>query len=136
MGEHFSDTRELVKCDKPSDSFAKHFATHFNENENEGITRGDARNITENEILWQGKPIPSVKTFKKLNCDLCSRERMEIHKAMKIDKRNNANFLINSLNEVCGACGHNPKFHGHCSVTPKSADDIIVQKMSTNKENF
>ena len=62
MNQHFVDTKDPVKNGELSDSFAKHFAMRFNENE--GITRGDARNIAKVEILWQGKPIPSVKTFK------------------------------------------------------------------------
>ena len=110
MNTHFSETKELVNEDKLSDSFAKHFAAHFNENER--ITRGDVRDMTKIEILWQRKPISSLKTFKKLNCNLCTRERIEIYKAMKNDKENNTNFLINSLNEVHGTCRHNPSFIG------------------------
>ena len=70
-----------------------------------------------------------------MNCDLCARERIEIHKAMKNDKENDTNFLINSLNEVHGACRHNPKFHRYCSIAPKSVDDVIVQKKLMNDEN-
>ena len=133
MNAHFSETKDLVNDDELSDSFAKHFATHFDENN--GITRGDVRNITKVEILWQGKPISSVKTFKKLNCNLCNRERLEIYKSMKNDKENNTNFLINSLNELYGACRHNPKFHRYCPIIPKSADDAILQKKLLNDSN-
>ena len=77
INAHFSKTKQLVNDDNAlSDSFAKHFAGHFNENER--ITRGDVRNMTKIEILWQGKPISSIKTFKKMNCNLCARERIEI----------------------------------------------------------
>ena len=133
MNTHFSETKQLVNDNMLSDSFAKHFAGHFNNNER--IARGDVRNITKIEILWQGKPISSIKTFKKLNCNLCTRERIEIYKAMKRDKENNTNFLINSLNEVYGACRHNPKFHRYCSIIPKSADDVILQKKLDDNEN-
>ena len=47
---------------------------------------------------------------------------------MKKDKEDNTNFLINSLNEVYGACRHNPKFHRYCTIIPKSADEAIEQK--------
>ena len=133
MNAHFSETKQLVNNDVFSDSFAKHFATHFNDGEK--ITRGDVRNITKLEILWQGEPMSSIKTFKKLNCNLCAKERIEICKAMKKDKEDKTNFLINSLNEVCGACRHNPKFHRYCTITPKSADEAIEQKKLVDEKN-
>ena len=112
MNTHFSETEDLINNGKLSDSFAKHFATHFknnnddnnnnndnDNNNNENVSRGDIRNITTVEILWQGKPMSSIKTFKKLNCSLCARERLEIYKAMKKEKQNDTNCLMNSLNE-------------------------------------
>ena len=83
------------------------------------------RNISDVEIIWQGNPISSVKTFKNLNCNLCTRERLEIYKAIKLNKKNNTNFLINSLNEIYGGCRHNPKFHRICNICPQSADDAV-----------
>ena len=73
MNAHFNETKQLVNDNILSDSFAKHFAGHFVNNER--IARGDVRNITKIEILWQGKPISSIKTFKKLNCNLCTKEK-------------------------------------------------------------
>ena len=120
MNAHFSETKDLANNNKQSDSFAKHFASHFKDKE---IARGDVRKITSVDILWQGKPISCVKTFKKLNCSLCTRERLEIYQAMKKEKENNTNLLINSLNELYGACRHNPRFHRYCTIIPQSADD-------------
>ena len=128
MNTHFSEAKDLNNNDKLSDSFAKHFASHFNKNEE--ITRGDVRNITEIEILWQGKPISSIKTFKKLNCSLCTRERIEIYNAIKQDKKNNTNFLINSSSELYGACRHIPRFHRYCHIIPQSADEAIEAENS------
>ena len=90
------------------------------------MSRGDVRDIANVEIIWQGKPISSIKTFKTLNCSSCTRERLEIYKAMKLDKKNKSNFLIDSLNELCGGCRHNPKFHGHCHICTQSADEAIA----------
>ena len=130
MNQHFADTKNLVNNGNFSDSFAKHFASHFNNDDDEdGITRGDVRNIPNTEILWQGNPISSVKTFKNLNCSLCTRERLEIYKAMKSDKKNNTNFLINSLNELYGGCRHIPRFHGFCYICPRSADEAKTEKL-------
>ena len=54
---------------------------------------------------------------------------------MKKDEEDKTNFLINSLNEVCGACRHNPKFHGCCTIAPKSADEAIEQKKLVDEKN-
>ena len=103
MNQHFVETKDLVNNEKFSDSFAKHFALHFKDDDN-NISRGDARNVTNVEIIWQGNPISCVKTFKNLNCSLCTSERLEIYKAMKVDKKNQSNLLINSLSELHGGC--------------------------------
>ena len=116
MNQHFADTKDLVNNEKFSDSFAKHFASHFKDKNN--ISRGDVRNITNVEIICQGNLISSVKTFKNLNCSLCTRERLEIYEAMKVDKKNQSNPLINSSNELHGGCRHNPKFHRFCCICP------------------
>ena len=108
----------------------QHFASYFKNNEgNNSITKGDVRSITNIEILWQGKPISTVKTFKNLNCSLCTRERLEIYKAMKLNKKNNTNFLINTLNELYGGCRHVPKFHRFCHICPKRADEAKAEKL-------
>ena len=107
-----------------SDSFAEHFASHF-PNDNH-VNGNGVRDIINTEMIWQGNPISSVKTFKNLSCSLCAKERLEIHKATKSNKKNNANFLINSSNELCGGCGHIPRFHGFCNVCPQSADEAIT----------
>ena len=71
------------------DSFAKHFSKHFRNdglNKNDQISSKDVREITRVSILWQGNPISSMKTFGKINCNLCMMERLEIIKAMREDK--------------------------------------------------
>ena len=90
MTQHFAKTEDLINDDKLSDSFAKHFASHFKDKKH--ISRGDVRNIANVEIIWQGNPISSIKTFKNMNCSLCTKERLEIYKAMKSDKKNQSNL--------------------------------------------
>ena len=124
MNQHFSETKDSVNNNELSDSFAKHFASHF-PNENH-IDRNDVRDTTNMEIIWQGNPISGVETFKNLNCSLCTRERLEIHKAMKLNEKNNTDFLINSSNELCGGCRHLPSFHGFCDTCHQSADEAIA----------
>ena len=79
MEKHFNDVKKLVEKGEKSNSFANHFAEHF-EPESK-VTASMVREITSTRILWQGNPINCMKTFKKLNCTLCSNERMEIVKA-------------------------------------------------------
>ena len=59
------------------------------------------------QILWQANPISCMKTFGKLNCALCMRERVEILRAYyqqektKLIKQQNGNFWsLSSQNEV------------------------------------
>ena len=54
MKQHFTDTEDLINNDELSDSFAKHFASHFQDKKH--MSRGDVRNITNVEIIWQGNP--------------------------------------------------------------------------------
>ena len=96
------------------------------------MSRGDVRNITNVEITWQGNPTSSIKTFKNLNCNLCTKEHLEIYKAMKLDCKNNSKLLINSLNELYGGCRHNPKFHRYCNICPESADEAIAAEKLKN----
>ena len=97
-----------------SDSFAKHFSKHFRNDKpdkNDQISSKDVREITRVSILWQGNPISSMKTFGRVNCNLCMMERLEILKAERIDRLKGEGKLINSSNEFYGACRHRTKFH-------------------------
>ena len=85
-------------------------------------------------ILWQGKPISNMKTFGKLNCTLCMRERMELLKAKNLDKMRKNKYLINSSTEVYGACRHKPKFHRFAISKTSSTDEglTLSPKRSAN----
>ena len=41
------------------------YGGYNNDDDDNNITRGDVRNITNVEILWEGNPISSVKNFQK-----------------------------------------------------------------------
>jgi len=62
-----------------------------------------------------------VKTFATKNCALCAKERLEILK----QSRSNPQLLVNSNNEICGACRHRPRFHRCAKQTTPSADESI-----------
>ena len=98
---------------KTSDSFAKHFAQHH-KNRQTKLTIGAARKQVSVSILWQGNAISCNKSFGKLACSLCMKERILILKY----SRENPNLIINSNSEFYGACRHKPKFHRYATTTP------------------
>ena len=106
MTQHLNEICSLVNNEKTSDSFAKHMATHFNDRTNK-LTAGEARKHVTVSIAWQGKPISCNKSFGKLNCSLCMKERLEI---LRISNHDPA-MIINSSAEFYGACRHKPRFH-------------------------
>jgi hypothetical protein len=59
------------------------------------------------EILWQGNPLATVKTFGTSACKPCAKERLAILKLT----RSTPHLAINKCNEINGACRHNPGFH-------------------------
>ena len=119
MTQHLNEICALVNKDKTSDSFAKYFATHF-QNRQAKLTAGEACKYVEVSILWQGKPISCNKSFGKLNCYLCMKERLEILKLSRYDPA----IIINNSLEFYGACRHRPRFHRYpTNCTPHSTDD-------------
>ena len=109
----------LLNKDKTSYSFAKHFASHHH-NRQTRFTAGEARKHLEVSILWQGKPIPCNKSFGRLNCSLCMKERLIILKLSRLDPSS----IINSSTEFYDTCRHKSRLHRYPSnCTPHSTDD-------------
>jgi GIY-YIG catalytic domain len=133
MQQHFNDVKKLHQLGVKSDSYAKHFATQFSNFNN--LTPSLQRGSINCEILWQGNPINVVKTFGTPKCALCNKERLEILK----QARKNPESLINSCNEIYGACRHKPKFHRYKSRNPstdESTNDERVTQTKTNTSNY
>ena len=107
QGQHLSDVKRLLLKGEKSDSFAAHFADHFHKGTK--VTNDELRRTMEYKIIWQANPISCMKTFGKLNCSLCMRERIEILRAF--DQADNEYLVINSNNEIFGACRHKTRFH-------------------------
>ena len=105
-----------------SDSFAKHFASHFKAGQK--ITTKDVRSKVSMEILWKGNPISYYKSFGKINCSLCMKERLEIFKALK--EKGNSKKVINSNNELYGACRHKPRFHRYLNYNSSTDDGRTI----------
>jgi len=121
MQQHFNEVQKLVKLGEKLDPYTKHFATQFYDtnpspvNQHGGITCS---------IIWQDNPISVVKTFATKNCDMCAKERIAILK----QSRSNPHLLINSNNEIYGACGHRQRFHRYVKQTTPSNDGSINDK--------
>jgi hypothetical protein len=126
QGQHLNDVRKLVLKGESSDSFADHFCRHCEDDVRPSNDK--LRRLMKFQILWQGNPISCMKTFGKLNCALCMRERVEILRAHQQEK----DKLINSNKEIFGACRHKTKFHRFLrenrTVKPTSTDDGVSQK--------
>ena len=114
INQHLGEVCKLVNTGKTSDSFAKHFAQHHTSRRESKLTIGEARKDVTVTILWQGNPITCNKSFGKMKCSLCMKERIKILQY----SRENPNLIINSSSEFYGACRHKPKFHRYAITTP------------------
>ena len=123
MNGHFGEVRDKINHNAPADTFASYCADKLTaEEENRRVKVGDARNLVKSvDILWQGNPISTVKSFHSLTCRLCSKERLFIHKArLKEDASDGPSKLLNSCSEIYGACRHIPRFHRYQRYDPST----------------
>ena len=81
---------------------------------------------------WQGNSISCMKTFGKLNCKLCMKERINTLKM----SQENPERLINSCGKIYGACRHRTRFHRFIREGNYSTDDAITQKKVSNVCNL
>ena len=136
MTQHFAETRNLVSAGKTSDSFAKHFASVCLD-ENKGkkkVSNKDVRELVEMSILWYGNPISCHKSFGKLSCRLCMKERILILEEMRKCKESGKKYLINSASELYGSCRHRPSFHRY-SVTASTDEGLSSPKKSVSESS-
>ena len=102
---------------KASDSFTRHFVEGFTTDAK--ITRKEVREKIDAEVLWKGRAISCMKSFGKLSCNLCMKERLQILTHLcKYPK-----LTINSNHELYGACRHKMKFHRYENSIFFSADE-------------
>ena len=81
----------------------------------------------EVSIEWQGNPISCNKSFGKLNCTLCMKERLIILE----HSRKNPTTIINTSSEFYGACRHKPRFHRYPKklYNPSTDDERSSEKV-------
>ena len=132
INQHLGEVCKLVNTGQTSDSFARHFAKHHNiqrtkidksrtrvEERKTKLTIGEARSKVKVTILWQGNAISCNKSFGKLSCSLCMKERILILKYA----RDNPNLIINTNSEFYDVCRHKNKFHRYAATPTPSTDD-------------
>ena len=93
--------------------------SQYHRNRQTKLTIGEARKNVSVTILRQGNPISCNKSFGKLKCSLCMKERLKILSY----SRDNPNLIINSNSEFYGACRHKPKFHRYAKTSPSTDDE-------------
>jgi len=118
MGQHFSETRRQINTSKSSDSFSAHFSSHFQRNDT-SINVQHIRRIVNMKILWQGNAISCMKSFCTNGCSLCMKERLTILDMMK----KQPDMIINTNNELFGACRHKTRFHKYTNTNNPRTDD-------------
>jgi len=118
MNQLFSETAKLINHSSKSDSFANHFAEHF-KGVVQDVTVHTVRKMVKMEVVWQGNAISCVKSFGKLSCSLCMKERLSILKMGKDEP----DKLINSWSEIYGACRHKTRFHRYTKNRLPSTDE-------------
>ena len=96
----------------------------------------DVRKIVRVETLWQGRAISCMKTFGKVSCRLCMQERLEIHKAILKEKKNQTFNLLNSAHELYGACRHKTQFHRFEPLQPLNADEELTGSENSEDKNI
>ena len=68
----------------------------------EDVDRDHVRAMVEHEVVWVGNRISAAKSFGKRTCRLCMKERLAILELSETNPKK----MINSRNELYGACRH------------------------------
>ena len=104
MNLHNQKFRRIANQVRTLDSYAEHFAALCPA---KLATVKHIRSLMPVKVLWEGNPLLVNKTFGKIKCSLCMKERILILRQFYTDKSR----LINESNEFYGSCRHRAKFH-------------------------
>jgi hypothetical protein len=121
MGQHLDDVKKLITKGIKSDSFTSHFTNHCKKETK--ATSDELHKMMKVKIVWQGNAMSCMKSFGKLNCSLCMRERIQIlHTICQEEWK-----IINHCNEIYGACWHKMRFcrflKEHANMKNTSTDE-------------
>ena len=124
MNGHLSNLLHLLKNGQKLYSFATHFEQRFGAT----MSHTDLRKYMMSKVEEQLKPIGTMETFTKPNCNLCIEECLTILKNL-CEK---CVTVMNKDSEIYGACRHKTTFHRFLLSTddPVLTDERV---MSYNK---
>jgi hypothetical protein len=107
---HLQDTRKLLRDGVRSSTLASHLAQMWQRNSNSIPTAGMLRDELTYSILWQGDLFSCSKTFGKLACKLCQKERVALLRHSWTEEAN----MLNDRSEIHGLCRRTARFHRLC----------------------
>jgi len=105
------------------DSCASHFAKHFKPGH-----KPTPKELQSFDIVWQGDPLSVVKSFGTRECQLCSREKIDIVKR----SRKEPEKPINTCSEIHGGCRHKLKFHRNREEVKDTSTDERMERERVN----
>jgi hypothetical protein len=107
MAGHLQNTRILLIDGVRSSTLTSPMAQMWQQNSNLTPSAGMLRDELTYSILWQGDPFSCSKTFGKLACILCQKERVALLRHSWSDGVN----MLNDRSEIHGSCRHTARFH-------------------------
>ena len=127
MNQHFDIVEILVSKGTQSDSCAKKTTSHFVPGDKSKYRK--VRDKVDLEVIYKGNPISYLKSFGKLNCSLCMKDRLAIL-ATQGDKGKRKR-MVNSNTELYGAYMNNTKIHRSINHNPSTNEGQRSQEMGT-----
>ena len=115
---HLQGARRFLRDGTRSSTLAHHLGQVWRSGSNAIPSAGMLRDELSYSILWQGDPFSCSKTFGKLTCKLCQKERVALVRHSWSDEAN----MLNDRSELHGSCRHRAKFH-RLSKARTSTDD-------------
>ena len=107
VGGHLQGARRFLRHGTRSSTLAIHLAQMWQRSSNSIPSAGMLRDELSCSILWQGDPFSCSKTFGKLSCKLCQKERVALLRHSWMDESN----MLNDRSELHGSCRHTARFH-------------------------
>jgi hypothetical protein len=112
---HLQSARQFLRNGTGSSTLAIHLAQMWQRSSDSIPSAGMLHDELSCSILWQGDPFSCSKTFGKLSCKLCQKERVALLRHSWMDESN----MLNDRSELHGSCRHSARFNGYsCGPVP------------------
>jgi hypothetical protein len=104
---HLQSARQFLRNGTRSSTLAIRLAQMWQRSSDSIPSAGMLCDELSCSILWQGDPFSCSKTFGKLSCKLCQKERVALLRHSCMDESN----MLNDRSELHGSCHHTARFH-------------------------